>query len=97
MAQPLIVIARIRPKSEYFTEARDALKSILAPTQAEPGCQRFELFADLENHELQLVEAWDSESALAAHYQQPYTKAVFEAYEDWLQAPVAIAHLAPVT
>lgn len=43
-----------------------------------------------ETGQLFLYEEWVNEAALEQHYQQPYTQAVFESYQEWLAKPVEI-------
>ena len=83
----LHIFATIRPKAEHFAEAKAALEQLVAPTLAE-----------LENRDepglLHLFEIFDDDEAVAAHYAQDYTKAVFASYKAWLAAPVEVQHLA---
>lgn len=90
----LIVFAKITPKPEYFNDARDALKSVLLATRAEPGCRSFAFHqATPADGSLYLYEVWANEAALSAHYAQPYIRAVFESYKQWLVEDVEIKRL----
>lgn len=90
----LALFAKITPKPQHRAAAETAIRGILGATRAEPGCRRFSLHAgDGADEALYLYEIWDDEAALAAHYAAPYTQAVFEAYRDWLAAPVEIVRL----
>lgn len=94
MTDPLIVFARISPKPEHLAEARQAILDIVARTRAEPGCRIFTVYDDRDVTEhLYLYEIWDDEAALETHYAQPYTRAVFDRYDDWLASPVAVTKL----
>ncbi|BDM83309.1 putative quinol monooxygenase [Acaryochloris marina] len=86
----LFVFARITPKPEYLSDARSAIFGIVSQTQSEPGCRQFSLLEGLDDGCLYLYEEWESQAALADHYQQPYTKSVFECYEQWLSQPVEV-------
>lgn len=86
----LFVFAKISPKSEHFEEAKRAILNILEPTREESGCFHFQLHENMSEGVLYLYEEWLNESALEAHYQTPYTMAVFESYQQWLAAPVEI-------
>lgn len=94
MPEPLTLLARITPKPEHLSAARQAVLGILSATRAEPGCRVFTLHDD-ENGggRLYLYEVWDDETALAAHHAQPYTRAVFDSYREWLSEPVDITRL----
>ena len=85
----LFVIAKITPKPAFFESAKKAIENIVPSTLKEQGCVSFNLHENQEG-ELFLYEQWVDEAALAAHYEQDYTKAVFSAYEDWLSLPPEI-------
>ncbi|NJR60920.1 MAG: hypothetical protein HC769_20095 [Cyanobacteria bacterium CRU_2_1] len=40
-----------------------------------------------------LYENWKDQAALDAHFQQPYVKQVFKAYEETLAEPIAVMSL----
>lgn len=92
----LFVFARIQPKPQHFQDAKSAICEILEPTREEPGCQQFSLHEGQGDGCLYLYEAWRSEGDLASHYQQPYTKSVFERYENWLAQPVDVTRMSSV-
>ena len=91
--QDLYVFARIRPKPEYLQDAKSAVLEILEPTREESGCRQFNLHEGQGDGCLYLYEAWRSEDDLARHYEQPYTKAVFERYQTWLAEPVDVVRM----
>lgn len=94
MPDQLTVFARITPKPENLDDARHAILGIMSATRAEPGCRAFTLHDDREGGgRLYLYEVWDSEAALAAHHDQPYTQAVFDSYREWLSEPVELTTL----
>lgn len=94
MPDQLTIFARIVPKPEHFDAACQAVLSIMPATRAEPGCRAFTLHDDCDGGgRLYLYEVWDSEAALAAHHDQPYTRAVFDSYREWLAEPVEITAL----
>jgi len=93
MTKPLFVFAEITPKPQHLEDARDAIVGIIDQTRTEPGCKSFEVFDGLEAGSLYLFEEWHDQSALDAHYGQPYTAAVFASYEKWLQKPPTIHKL----
>lgn len=98
MTDPLILFARITPKSEHMEDAKRAVLDIVARTRAEAGCRSFQLHEDRNDPEhLYLYEIWDDEAALAAHHAQAYTRTVFAHYENWLAAPVDITRLRGLT
>ncbi len=55
------------------------LLSLSAPTRAEPGCRRYDLYRSSVNpHEFMRLEIWDSLAALETHKQSPHLRASFE-------------------
>ncbi len=55
------------------------LLSLSAPTRAEPGCLRYDLYRSSVNpHEFMRLEVWASHAALEAHKQAPHLRASFE-------------------
>lgn len=55
------------------------LLSLAAPTRAEPGCLRYDLYRSPERrHEFMRFEVWRSAAALEAHKQMPHLRASFE-------------------
>lgn len=91
---PLFVFATIKPKPEHFDQARKALEQLVGPTLGEEGCYRFGVFMSLEERGvLHLFECFADADALARHYEMPYTKTIFQQYEDWLETPVVVQKL----
>lgn len=90
--QRLYLMARIAPKAEYFDAAKQAVAAIIPATSQEQGVDRFRLHEGEEDGAqiLYLYETFQNEKALAYHYQQDYTKEVFEKYQNWLAEPVKI-------
>lgn len=93
MKKSLFIFAEIKPKAEHFEEAKTAIKDILSQTRSEQGCRSFNLFNSPDQSTLYLFEEWDDQNSLDEHYAQPYTTAVFKAYENWLAEPPRIIPL----
>lgn len=91
----LHVFATIRPKPAHFDEALAAIKGIVPQTLEEPGCRTFTLLRGETGETLHLVEEWVDETALAAHYDKPYTREVFAAYQGWLAAAPEVVKMRP--
>lgn len=92
----LSVFATIHPKPDCLDEARDAILGILSETRAEAGCQHFTLHRNVDSGSLHLTEIWDDQAAFDAHHAQPYTRQVFESYEQLLAAPVELTFMHPI-
>lgn len=98
MSDKLFLFATIRIKPEHLDKARAALDELMIPTLGEPGCHMFAAFASKDaDNTLHLVECFDDEAALEAHYAEDYTKEVFAAYADWLAAPIEITRMSPLS
>lgn len=93
MSELLTVFARITPKPQFLDAARQAVLGIIPATRAESGCRAFTLHDGDGDGRLYLYEIWDDDAALAAHHDQPYTRAVFDSYLEWLSQPVEITRL----
>ena len=90
----LYIFATIRPKAKHYAEAKATLEQLVPPTLAEPGCRLFTVFENRDEPGLlHLFEIFDDEAAVAAHYEEDYTKEVFASYQNWLASPVEIQHL----
>ena len=56
---------------------RDILISLIAPTQAEPGCLKYELFQNADDPtDFTFVETFASDAALDVHADASYIKAL---------------------
>ncbi|PHR28541.1 MAG: antibiotic biosynthesis monooxygenase [Desulfotalea sp.] len=86
------IFAKITPKPKYFEVSKKAIKEIISQTRNESGCLEFALHEDGVGS-LYLYEEWIADNALALHHKMDYTKAVFEAYTDWLATPPEISKL----
>lgn len=90
----LFVFATITPKTDFIDDALEALQGLVPKTLAEPGCHMFSVFKNNSDPgRLHLFEAFDDEDALARHYEQDYTRRVFEQYQEWLAEPVDVTKL----
>ena len=88
------LFATITPKPAHSAEALAALQEIIPQTLDEPGCLRFELNTGQgDDGNLYLVEHWADPQALEDHYAQPYSTAVFDAYQNWLAKPPQIVKM----
>lgn len=60
-------------------DLEEHLLALAAPTRAEPGCRRYDLYRSAESpHEFLRLEVWDSLAALEAHKATPHLRASFE-------------------
>lgn len=93
----LYVIARVQAKAEHRAEVEAELRRMVAATRAEPGCLRYDLFADQDGGAgFSLVEAYTDEAALEAHRDSAHYQAFRGRIGDWLAAPTAVQVLQAV-
>ena len=72
----VIIIARISAKTETLAELRQILQALVAPSRAEAGCIRYELFQDDDDpRDFITVENWGDSVAADAHMSTPHVAA----------------------
>jgi quinol monooxygenase YgiN len=90
----LTIVAHIKAKPGMEDQMRQDLLGLLTPTRAESGCITFDLLVNTKDPTIfVLYETWKDQAALDAHFQQPYVKQVFKAYEQTLAEPIAVMSL----
>lgn len=98
MPNTLFGFAKISPKPEHYTDAKDAILAIVEETRAEPGCIDFTVLANADQGadqgDIFLFEEWQDEAALTEHHGKPYTKAVMDNYDSWLAEPLRFETMA---
>ena len=87
------VLAEITPKPEHMDDALEAVRSIIARTRAEAGCNRFEVYTDEAREMIVLVEHWADREAFDFHHAQSYVTDIFAKYDGWLESPPRIVNL----
>jgi quinol monooxygenase YgiN len=91
----LTYLATIRLKPDCFAEACEAVAGIVDDTRAEAGCERFDPHPAADGSPtLYIYERWSGREGYDFHHAQPYTRAVFKSYEQWLAGPVEMTELA---
>ena len=91
----LIAILIAKPGSSAQVAA--ALKALVGPTRAEPGCVSYELFTSAESDTTFFtVEKWRSKADLDAHMLTPHIAKALAAAGDHLAAAPGIHPLQPV-
>ena len=92
------VVARFQPKPDAAAEVERILRGMIAPTRAEPGCQRYDLYrtGSPESAGYCLIERYVDEAALQAHRETAHYKAYRAAIADLLAQPIDVALLAPL-
>lgn len=82
------VVAHIHAKPGAEAALRAVLEGFVAPTRAEEGCLRYDLFEDLKNPgKYTFIEEWTSEEALAKHGQSAHIQAGRAQFPELLAEP----------
>jgi quinol monooxygenase YgiN len=69
----IVIAGRMRLDPSCYDAALAAMRPVIDATRKEPGNVEYRYFADLDDATtLFLFEEWESEAALAAHFEQPY-------------------------
>ncbi|RAI03018.1 antibiotic biosynthesis monooxygenase [Acuticoccus sediminis] len=79
------VIAVLTAQEGHEEKLFEALKSVIEPTRAEPGCFHYDLYRDPKTPtRFVFDEAWESAEHLAAHARSAHLTAMREATKDIL-------------
>lgn len=94
---PIHVVARHWAKPEHVDEVRTVLVSLIAPTQSEPGCLKYELFQNASDKtDFTFIEAFASDEALNAHAAAPYIADIPIRLKGLLARPSEVNRYRPV-
>ena len=87
----IYVMARVQARAEHRAELEAELRQMVAASRAEPGCLRYDLFADQGGGAgFSLVEAYRDEAALEAHRASAHYQAYRGRTAAWLAAPTQV-------
>ncbi|HTY72654.1 MAG TPA: putative quinol monooxygenase [Actinomycetes bacterium] len=76
------VVAQYRVVPEEVQTVHEALRQMLEPTRAEPGCRSYQVYVDPSDElRVVLVETYADEAAFQAHLASPH-------FERWLRGTV---------
>lgn len=85
------VLAHFVARPERIDDLAVLLTGLVAPTRAEVGCRHYTLWRHREAPErFTMVEAWDSDEALAAHFETPHLRHAVAALDALLAAPLKL-------
>ena len=90
------IIARFQPRPGAAADVERILRGMIAPTRAEPGCQRYDLYraGSPETAGYCLIERYADDVAIQAHRETAHYKAYRAAITDLLAQPIDVALLA---
>ena|ERR1700722_11440790 len=84
------VIARAVARKGKEDQLKKLLRSMLAPTQAEPGCRLYELYESGEPGRFYFYELWENQAALEQHAASPHYKRLESIIQDLLEEPFEV-------
>ena len=92
------IIARFQPRPGAAADVERILRGMIAPTRAELGCQRYDLFrtGSPEAARFCLIEQYADEVAIQVHRETAHYKAYRAAITDLLAQPIDVALLEPL-
>lgn len=95
--QQVYIFASITPKPGRDGEVERILRGMLAPTRAEPGCRRYDLFRDRGDTVVyHLFEAYDDFAAVEHHRSTEHYKVYRRDIESLLAEPVRAVLMNPL-
>jgi quinol monooxygenase YgiN len=89
------VVAQFFPKSSKEAQVEAILRGMVAPTRAEPGCGRYDLYRSGTGLDAGfcLIECYVDQAAIEAHRQTEHYKAYRAVIVDLLAKPIDVAIL----
>lgn len=88
---PLYLIAVLKPKVERADDVRTALGSLMAASQAEPGCHYYDLVVGTDDPTTwYMIEKWASEAAWQEHMRTPHVTSFNAQAEEYFRAPTEL-------
>jgi|SRR4051794_23530777 quinol monooxygenase YgiN len=73
------------------------LDALITPSRAEAGCQRYDVFADLdEPSRFTVIEEWNLERQWSAHLEAPHVKTALAKLPELLTKPFTAQRLSPL-
>jgi quinol monooxygenase YgiN len=97
MNSPLCLLAVFRAAEGKSKELKAVLLELIAPTRAEEGCIRYDLWQDQADERLlTFVEEWSNEAALMTHLDTPHVARARQRYASLVAEDVVLRryHLA---
>ena len=84
----LFFFARFHVRVGSESAAEEALRAVLAPTRAEPGCLAINAFRSTQDHWLFIIHSrWIDEAAFDLHASLPHTVHFIERMQSLIDSP----------
>ncbi len=95
--QEIVVVALLKLKQGTAEEAIEGFRPVIESTHLENGCRAYALHRDRNDPEtIVLVEKWDSQADLDAHFTQPHMADMGELATKLLAEPPRILFCEPM-
>jgi len=93
----LYIFARFHAEDGHAAALAAALRAILAPTRAEPGCLAIDAFRSLRDPGLFYIHSrWIDEAAFDIHAELPHTRAFVQRVEPLIDHPLDVVRTTPL-
>jgi quinol monooxygenase YgiN len=87
----LYIFARFHARDGHAAALAAALRAVLAPTRAEPGCIAINAFGSLRDPGLFYIHSrWIDEAAFDLHAELPHTRLFVERVEPLIDHPLEV-------
>lgn len=88
------VVASFTPRPGASQEVQRILEGMVAPSRAEPGCERYELYEGEKG--FHLIERYRDGEALAAHRATDHYQGYRAAIGEHLEGEIAVLKMTPI-
>jgi quinol monooxygenase YgiN len=87
----IVLMARLKVKSDKIEEAKAAALAIVEPSRNEPGCINYDVHQTLDDPAVFLWhETWSNQKAIDEHFEMPYFKDFVVKMEEIAEHPAQI-------
>ncbi|HEX3431560.1 MAG TPA: putative quinol monooxygenase [Rhizomicrobium sp.] len=98
LAPELYVFARFHAREGMEEAVAKAMREMLAPVRAEPGCITIDVFRSTRDSKLFCLHSrWVDEQAFDLHATLPHTRRFIETVEPLIEHPLDVARTRPLS
>ena len=89
--EKIVLIARLKVKSEEVERAKSAALALVGDSRAEAGCINYDIHQSIEDETVFFWhETWVNKAALDEHFETPFFKQFFETVGEVAEEPPQI-------
>ena len=85
-----IITAQLCVAPEHWEEARQLAESHSRTSRSEPGCLSHDWFPHPSEAHTIFFEQWASQAAIDAHFAEPHSARLVEAFRGWARSPLKL-------